>query len=127
LIQALEDVEIYQPIEQNVQIRHYIDETKNYLRHMVRIVNVKKSVLISISFISDFSYAWGIIEDYLSLMQTYIRDAPKIVLNLKNVFMKLASIMNIPLERIIEADSEDLVSVSSFYSGELVKFVKQVL
>jgi WASH complex subunit strumpellin len=41
--------------------------------------------------------------------------------------MKLASIMNIPLERIIEADSEDLVSVSSFYSGELVKFVKQVL
>ena len=41
--------------------------------------------------------------------------------------MKIASIMNQPLVRIIEANSDDLRSVANFYSGELVKFVKRVL
>lgn len=49
------------------------------------------------------------------------------VLYLRTVFMKIASIMNIPLLRIIEASSEDLSSVANFYSGELVKFVKRAL
>ena len=41
--------------------------------------------------------------------------------------MKLASIMNQPLVRIIESGSDDLRSVANYYSGELVKFVKRVL
>jgi hypothetical protein len=35
--------------------------------------------------------------------------------------------MNQPLTRIIEYNSEDLRSVANYYSGELVKFVKNVL
>jgi WASH complex subunit strumpellin len=41
--------------------------------------------------------------------------------------MKIASIMNQPLVRIIEANSDDLKSVANFYSSELVRFVKRVL
>ena len=110
-----------------MQLRHYIKETKGFLKHMVRITSIKRSVLASISHISDFSYAWNIIDDYRLLMQDKIRNHPRVVLLLKTVFIKLASILNVPLVRIIEAKSEDLLSVSQFYSGELVKFVKAVL
>ncbi len=60
-------------------------------------------------------------------MQEEVKKEPKIVLSLKTVFLKLASIMNQPLVRIIESGSEDLRSVANYYSGELVKFVKRVL
>jgi WASH complex subunit strumpellin len=94
---------------------------------MVRIVNVKRQILVNISYITDFAFAWLIIDDYIPIMQNEIIKEPKIVLSLKTVFMKLASIMNQPLVRIIEAGSEDLRSVANYYSGELVKFVKKVL
>jgi len=60
-------------------------------------------------------------------MQEEVKKEPKIVLSLKTVFLKLASIMNQSLVRIIEAGSDDLRSVANYYSGELVKFVKRVL
>lgn len=79
---------------------------------MVRIVNVKRQILVNLSYISDFSYSWLVIEDYMSLMQEEITKQPKVVLLLKTVFLKLASIMNQPLIRIIEYNSEDLRSVA---------------
>ena len=127
IIQALDDIEIYEPVETNVQIKHYIQETKKYLLHMVRSVNVKKSYLVNISHISDFSYAWGVIDSYLEQMQSRIKEKPKTVLLIKTLFMKLASIMNQPLGRIMEASSEDIENVAKYYSNELVKFVKNVL
>lgn len=41
--------------------------------------------------------------------------------------MKLRSIMDAPMVRIIQANSQDMLSVSKYYSGELIKFVKRVL
>ena len=49
------------------------------------------------------------------------------MLFLRTVFMKIASIMNQPLVRIIEANSDNLKSVADYYSSELVRFVKRVL
>lgn len=94
---------------------------------MIRIVNVKRQVVVNISYISDFAYAWLVIDDFLPIIQEEIKKEPKVVLLLKTVFLKLASIMNQPLIRIIEANSEDLRSVAQYYSGELVKFVKKTL
>jgi len=94
---------------------------------MVRITTVKRQILVNISYISDFSYGWLAIDDYLPIIQDEIRKDPKVVLFLRTVFMKIASIMNQPLVRIIEANSEDLKSVANFYSSELVRFVKRVL
>jgi WASH complex subunit strumpellin len=68
-----------------------------------------------------------VIDDYLPIMQDKIKEDPNLVLYLRTVFMKLASIMNQPLTRIIESGSDDLRSVANYYSGELVKFVKRVL
>jgi WASH complex subunit strumpellin len=61
---------------------------------MVRIVNVKRQILVNMSYISDFAYAWIVIDDYLPIMQAEIKKEPKVVLLLKTVFMKLASLMN---------------------------------
>ncbi len=97
------------------------------MAHMIRITSVKRQILVNIQYISDFSYGWITINDYLPMIQDEIRKDPKVVLFLRTVFMKIASIMNIPLLRIIEANSDDLSSVANFYSSELVKFVKRAL
>ena len=64
------------------------------LHHMVRIVNVKRQILVNISYISDFAYSWLTIDDYLPIIQAEIQKDPNLVLFLRTVFMKLASIMN---------------------------------
>mmetsp|Transcript_109148 Transcript_109148/g.151017 ORF Transcript_109148/g.151017 Transcript_109148/m.151017 type:complete len:124 (+) Transcript_109148:1731-2102(+) len=94
---------------------------------MVRVVSVKKSVLQNMASISDFSYAQITINDYMSSMQEKISRDPKSVLLLKTVFLKLASIMNQPLYRIFQANSEDSESVARYYSSELFNFVKKTL
>lgn len=88
---------------------------------------MKKQMLINISQFSDFSYAWKAIDDFIPIIQTQISKKPDTVLLLKTVFTKLASIMNIPLKRIIEYNSDDMRAVAKYYSGELVKFVKRTL
>ena len=40
---------------------------------------------------------------------------------------QLASALDLPLLRINQANSPDLLSVSQFYSGELVAYVRKVL
>jgi WASH complex subunit strumpellin len=60
-------------------------------------------------------------------MQKEIRKSPGIALLLKNTFMKLSSILNIPMVRLISAGSPDVESVSKFYSNELIRIVKDVL
>lgn len=42
-------------------------------------------------------------------------------------FFQLSSALEIPLLRINQAHSPDLVSVSQYYSGELVGYVRKVL
>jgi WASH complex subunit strumpellin len=42
-------------------------------------------------------------------------------------FFQLSSALEIPLLRINQAHSPDLISVSQYYSGELVEYVRKVL
>lgn len=49
LVQALEDIQVYDVIDSSVQIKHNIQETQKRLLHMVRIVALKKQMLINIS------------------------------------------------------------------------------
>ena len=79
IIQDLDDIEIYEPVDTNIQIKHYIQETKKYLLYMVRSVNVKKSYLVNNSQINDFSYALGIIDSYLKQMLSRIIEKSKTI------------------------------------------------
>ena len=114
-------------INESANARENIRLINEKLDHMLLIVNVKKNYLISISKISDFSYAWISIHDYSQEMQKILQSNSKNVLLLRATFLKLASILNFPLVRLFEIESEDIESVTNYYSGELVVFVRDIL
>ena len=128
MIKALNEIELEQDIfDENAQLKSFISETQTRLIHMVRIMQIKKEIVQNIYTIVDFSYAWDVIGDYLVHLQNTISETPRAVLMLKTVFLKMATIMERPLQRIIECGSEDQYSVAKYYSGQLYQFVQQVL
>jgi WASH complex subunit strumpellin len=44
LLKALEDIEQYHQISSNIQIKQYLHDTRKDLKHMVKVVNMKKSI-----------------------------------------------------------------------------------
>ncbi|CAI8048928.1 WASH complex subunit 5 [Geodia barretti] len=64
---------------------------------------------------------------YTGFMQEFIKRQPSLVIKLRSTFLKMSSPCNLPCQRILEANSPDLVSVSAYYSRELVGYVRQVL
>uniref|UniRef100_A0A1E1XMR4 WASH complex subunit strumpellin n=1 Tax=Amblyomma sculptum TaxID=1581419 RepID=A0A1E1XMR4_AMBSC len=127
LIQALEEVEQFHQLESNLQVKQFLTETRQYLHSMLRIINVKEEVLVTLEVIADLSYAWEIIDSYTPFMQTGIKSDPSMVIKLRATFLKLATALDLPLLRINQANSPDLVSVSQYYSTELVNYVRKVL
>jgi len=79
---------------------------------MIQIMGIKKSILVHMESIVDFSYASVIIYDYLEDLQSFITQKARAVLLLKTVFLKLSTIMERPLKRILQIESEHRHSVS---------------
>ncbi|XP_033124935.1 WASH complex subunit 5-like [Anneissia japonica] len=127
LIQALEEVQEFHQLEANLQVRQFLAETRKYLHQMIRTINIKEDVLITMQIVADLSYAWELIDRYTNYMQAGIKSNPALVTKLRATFLKLASALDLPLLRINQAQSPDLVSVSQYYSGELVAYVRKVL
>ncbi|XP_053956653.1 WASH complex subunit homolog 5 [Anastrepha ludens] len=128
LIQALEEVEEFHNLQANMQVKQYLHETREFLHRMIQVINVKEDILINMQLISDLSYAWRLLDrDFTVIMQESIKKNPKSVIRLRAAFLKLASALEIPLLRINQAHSEDLVSVSNYYSTELANYMRKVL
>ncbi|XP_075161165.1 WASH complex subunit strump [Haematobia irritans] len=128
LIQALEEVQEFHNLQSNMQVKQYLMETRDFLTRMMQIITVKEDILINIQLISDLSYAWHLIDrDFTTIMQDSIKKQPKSVIRLRAAFLKQASALEIPLMRINQAKSEDLVSVSNYYSTELANYMRKVL
>ena len=127
LILALEDVEQFEAVDTNLQIKSFLNEARDIFRQMIRTVNIKSEVLTIIENISDFSYAWETLGDYLEVFHERIRKDPASVVLLRATFLKTASILDVPMVRITAIDSPDAVSVAEYYSSELVEFVRKVL
>lgn len=68
-----------------------------------------------------------VIHDYVRDMQTRVRRDPSSVTLLRAVFLKLSSVLDVPLVRITQASSPDAVSVAQYYSAELVSLVRHIL
>ncbi|KAK0052092.1 WASH complex subunit strumpellin [Biomphalaria pfeifferi] len=127
LIQALEEVQEFHQLESNLQVRQFLADTRQYLHQMIRTINIKEEVLITIHIVADLSYAWNIMDTYTDNMQQGIKQDPTLVIKLRATFLKMASALDLPLLRINQANSQDLLSVSQYYSGELVSYVRKVL
>uniref|UniRef100_A0A8C2BWJ2 WASH complex subunit 5 n=1 Tax=Cyprinus carpio TaxID=7962 RepID=A0A8C2BWJ2_CYPCA len=127
LIQALVEVQEFHQLESNLQVSQFLADTRKFLHQMIRTINIKEEVLITMQIVGDLSYAWQIIDSFTSIMQESIRANPSMVTKLRATFLKLASALDLPLLRINQVNSPDLLSVSQFYSGELVAYVRKVL
>lgn len=89
---------------------------------------MREGILIDIQIISDFSYALLLIDrDFTKIMQENIKLQPKSVIPLRATFLKLASALEIPLMRINQSKSEDLIAVSKYFSSQLANYVRRVL
>ena len=127
LVQALEDVTKYHKIENNIAIKEFIELSKNDLKHMLSLAKLQPELMQHIAVIKDFSYAWLCMDEFLGLMQKMIREEPRNVLLLKATILKLSSILDVPLVRIVQSSSPDMESVSDYFSKELVRIVRTVL
>lgn len=127
LMLALEEVETFHQIDTSLQVKAFLAETRGFLEKMIRTVNVNERIVANIDIVSDFSYAWHVIQEYTSLIHNRIKQNPTLCLRLRATFLKLASILSFPLVRITECQSKDDVSVAEFYSSQLVAYVRKVL
>ena len=127
LVTALEEVEQFHQVYENLQVRQFLIDTRALLKKMLRYVNIKEEVLVTISTVGDISYAWELMGTYVPIMQIRIKKQPSSVLALRTIFLKLVSILELPLTRIAQCGSADLASVSQYYSEVLVRFVGRVL
>ncbi|KAK6645588.1 hypothetical protein RUM43_001868 [Polyplax serrata] len=127
LIKALEEVQEFHGIGNQIQVSQFLLETRNILHSMLRSINIKEEVSIHLQVIADMSYAWHIMDSYTTYMQKGIKEDPSLVVKLRATFLKMASALEIPLLRINQARSPDLVSVSQYYSNELVAYLRKVL
>jgi len=80
-----------------------------------------------LSTVSDLSYAWEIVNDYIHSFHERVRRDPRSVVLLRATFLKLVSILDVPLTRVLASESPDFESVADYYSGELVALVRRVL
>eukprot|EP00753_Platysulcus_tardus_P012790 PLAT3544.1.p2 GENE.PLAT3544.1~~PLAT3544.1.p2 ORF type:complete len:1162 (+),score=712.35 PLAT3544.1:31-3486(+) len=127
IIGALEDVEQFEEIDTSLQIKQFLEDTRDYLVRMVRLVNVRGDILAMVDTVTDFSYAWELIHDYTPILHERVRRNPGTVPLLRSLFSKLASILDVPLIRINQCNSSDTISVAEYYSGELVGYVREVM
>ena len=109
------------------QVKQSLSSVKQTLHHMIKTAAVKEDVLVTLGIIGEISYAWSIVESFLPFMQQGVREDPALVGRLRAVFLKVSTALEGPVLRISQAKSQDLVSVSQYYSAELVGFVRRVL
>ena len=126
-IAALQDLDRYESIDTSLQIKQFLTETCDLLTQMIRVVNVTDTVVARLSTVSDLSYAWEIVNDYIDSFHERVRRDPRSVVLLRATFLKLVSILDVPLTRVLASESPDFESVADFYSGELVALVRRVL
>ena len=60
---------------------------------MIRTINIKEDVLITLQIVGDLSYAWEIVDSYTSIMQEGIKEDPSLVIKLRATFLKVRESM----------------------------------
>jgi len=67
-MKALDDIELYQEIGSNIQVKDYLYQIKKDLKHMVLIVHIKREILTQAKVISDITYCWECLKDYNAIL-----------------------------------------------------------
>eukprot|EP00804_Cyclotella_cryptica_P013905 CCRYP_002429-RD/>CCRYP_002429-RD protein AED:0.28 eAED:0.28 QI:53/0.75/0.6/1/1/1/5/0/1264 len=126
-VQALEEVEQYDLIDRDVQVKSFLEESRGLLLQMARAVGVSESICEDIRWISDMSYGIESVKSYVTIIHTRVSKDPSNVALLQGFFLKLSSSLDGPVERLKQLSSAEAMKVTEFYSAELVSFVRKVL
>lgn len=62
-------VQEFHQLESNLQVCQFLADTRKFLHQMIRTINIKEEVLITMQIVGDLSYAWQIIDRYLLTSQ----------------------------------------------------------
>ncbi|CAF1096037.1 unnamed protein product [Adineta ricciae] len=127
IMTALDEVQQFHELDANMQVKQFLNDNKRLLSTMILLNNVQESTISIMDLVADLSYAWIIIDSFTGVMQEGIKRSPSLVTKLRATFLKLASALDLPLVRINQVGSNDLMIVSHYYSGELVAYVRKVL
>lgn len=127
LTSALEKILSVTQISQSVFIKESVAGATTSLKMLGRLLKVDDSYGPLINTLSDFNYGFYILDELTPLMQRRIKADPFSVLQLRATFLKLTSILDLRLVRIIQAESNDAASVSQHYSTIIVDFVRTVI
>lgn len=57
-------VQEFHQLESNLQVCQFLADTRKFLHQMIRTINIKEEVLITMQIVGDLSYAWQIIDRY---------------------------------------------------------------
>ena len=127
LTYAIEQILQFSQISQSIFIKESVAKVITSLKMLGRLLKVDESYGPLISTLSDFKYGFYIINSFIPLMQNRIKNDPFSVLKLRATFLKMTSLLDLQLIRIIQAESPDAESVSEHYSTLIVDFVRIVL
>jgi WASH complex subunit strumpellin len=126
-VQALQEVEMYDMVDRDVQVKALLKESRDLLLQMARAVGVNEGVCEDIRCISDMSYGIESMKSYIQIIHSRISKDPSNVSLLQGFFMKLSSSLDGPVERLRQLKSQDVAWVTMYYSSQLVTFVRKVL
>ena len=126
-VQALEEVEQYDLVDRDVQVKSFLDEARGLLHQMARVVGISGSICGDIQCISDMSYGIESVQSYVSIIHARVTKDPSNVALLQGFFLKLSSSLDGPVERLKQLNSSEVAKVTGYYSSHLVSFVRKVL
>jgi WASH complex subunit strumpellin len=108
-------------------VKQSLSSVKQSLHQLIKTAGVKEDVLVTLGVVGEVSYAWEIVDCFTLFMQQGVKKEPSLVGKLRTTFLKLSTALEGPVLRISQARSKDFVSVSQYYSSELVGYVRRVL
>ncbi|KPA81020.1 hypothetical protein ABB37_04393 [Leptomonas pyrrhocoris] len=140
-IAALENIQEFDQVNQQLQVLQHVRETCGDLHQMLRYMNAERRVLGRLATVADLSYAWERFSagGYLVReLQARIQSQPVVAARMRALFVKVSLLLHLPCIRIdqgivLGCTSADmrleraLALTSSFYSEEVVSFLRNVL
>jgi WASH complex subunit strumpellin len=126
-VRALEEVEAYDMVDRDVQVKAFLGESRDLLLQMARAVGVTEDVCEDIRWISDMSYGIESMRSYVQIVHSRISKDPSNVSLLQGFFAKLSSSLDGSVERLRQLGSPEVDRVTGYYSSRLVSFVRDVL
>ena len=126
-IECLQEVEQYDLVDRDVQVKAFLQESRAMLLQMARAVGINEDICEDIRWISDMSYGVESMKSYTSIIHSRISKDPSNVSLLQGFFLKLSSSLDQPVERLKQLNSPEVAKVTGYYSSQLTSFVRAVL